>query len=98
MRDIELGLDVVLDLGFWSRRQRDEIRATAVALGAGVRLYRLECLEAEAWRRIEQRNLDLDGGAGAGDGALAPSVIVGGVQRAASTAGGNRAQQATQDL
>jgi len=58
---VELGLDVVLDLGFWSRRQRDEIRATAVALGAGARLYRLECPEDEAWGRIEKRNLHLDG-------------------------------------
>ena len=60
-RCVELGLDVVLDLGFWSRRQRDEIRATAVALGAGARLYRLECPEDEAWGRIEKRNLHLDG-------------------------------------
>jgi len=60
-RCVELGLDVVLDLGLWSRRQRDEIRATAVALGAGCRLYRLECPENEAWRRIEKRNLHLDG-------------------------------------
>jgi predicted kinase len=60
-RCIELGLDVVLDLGFWSRRQRDEIRSTAVALGAGTLLYRLECPEDEAWRRIEKRNLHLDG-------------------------------------
>jgi predicted kinase len=60
-RCVELGLDVVLDLGFWSRCQRDQIRATAVALGASARLYRLECPEDEAWRRIEQRNLQLDG-------------------------------------
>jgi predicted kinase len=60
-RCVELGLNVVLDLGFWSRRQRDEIRATAVALGAGAQLYRLECAEEEAWRRIEKRNLHLEG-------------------------------------
>ncbi len=60
-RCLELGLDVVLDLGFWSRRQRDETRATVSALGAGTRLYRLDCAEDEAWRRVEQRNLNLDG-------------------------------------
>ncbi|MBR0779676.1 ATP-binding protein [Bradyrhizobium diazoefficiens] len=60
-RCLRLGLDVVLDLGFWSRSQRDEIRATAVALGAGARLYRLECPEDEAWRRVEKRNAHLDG-------------------------------------
>jgi predicted kinase len=33
-RCLELGVDVVLDLNFWSRRQRDETRATALTLGA----------------------------------------------------------------
>jgi predicted kinase len=37
-RCVELGLDVVLDLGFWSRRERDQARAATVALGAGARL------------------------------------------------------------
>ena len=60
-RCVELGLDVVLDLGFWSRTQRSEIRATVLALGASARLYRLECSDDEAWRRVEQRNLYLDG-------------------------------------
>jgi predicted kinase len=58
---LKLGLDVVLDLNFWSRRQRDETRATALALGAGTRLYRLACTEDEAWSRVEKRNLNLDG-------------------------------------
>jgi predicted kinase len=60
-RCLELGLDVVLDLGFWSRQQRDETRATASALGADTRLYRLACSEDEAWSRVEKRNLNLDG-------------------------------------
>lgn len=60
-RCVELGLHVVLDIGFWSRRERDETRAAAVALGAGARLYRLECPEDEAWQRVEKRNRHLDG-------------------------------------
>jgi predicted kinase len=60
-RCLELGLDVVLDFGFWPRRQRDETRATALAVGAGTRLYRLTCTEDEAWRRVQKRNLNLDG-------------------------------------
>jgi predicted kinase len=60
-RCLELGVDVVLDFGFWSRKQRDETRATAFALGAGTRLYRLTCTEEEAWQRIEHRNRNLDG-------------------------------------
>jgi predicted kinase len=60
-RCVDLGLDVVLDLGFWSRHQRDETRAAAVALGASARLYRLECPDEEAWQRVATRNLNLEG-------------------------------------
>ena len=38
-----------------------ETRAAAVALGAGARLYRLECPEDEPWQRVEIRNRHLDG-------------------------------------
>ena len=58
-RCVGLGLDVVLDLGFWSRKQRDDVRSIAAALGADVRLYRLGCLDEMAWLRIEQRNRSL---------------------------------------
>lgn len=60
-RCLELGMDVVLDLHFWSRKQRDETRATASALGVSTRLYRLACTEEEAWQRIEHRNRNLNG-------------------------------------
>ena len=60
-RCLELGIDVILDLNFWSRKERDETRATATAMGASTTLYRLACTEEEAWRRIEHRNRNLDG-------------------------------------
>jgi len=60
-RCLELGLDVVLDLGFWSRSQRDETRAQIARIGAEVRLYRLSCSDEHAWQRIERRNADLNG-------------------------------------
>jgi predicted kinase len=60
-RCLELGLDVVLDFGYWSRQERDATRAKIIALGAEARLYRLTCLEDEAWRRIEKRNANLQG-------------------------------------
>ena len=60
-RCAELGSDVVLDLGFWSRLQRDETRARITEIGANTRLYRLACTDEEAWRRIEGRNADLRG-------------------------------------
>src|SRR5262245_30776939 len=47
-RCVELGLEVVLDLNFWSRRQRDETRAKIAAHGARSLLYRLACADDEA--------------------------------------------------
>lgn len=58
-RCVELGLDVVLDLNFWSRGQRDQVREMAAALGADARLYRLSCPDDAAWARIERRNQGL---------------------------------------
>lgn len=60
-RCVRLGIDVVLDLNFWSRRERDETRAMAAAIGAESRLYQLVCSDEVAWRRVERRNLDLQG-------------------------------------
>jgi predicted kinase len=60
-RCLELGLEVVLDLGFWNRQERDATRAKISALGAQMRLYRLTCSAGEAWQRIEKRNADLQG-------------------------------------
>jgi predicted kinase len=60
-RCLELGVDVVLDFGFWNRQERDDTRAKISAFGAETRLYRLTCSEDEAWRRIKKRNTDLQG-------------------------------------
>ena len=60
-RCLELGLNVVLDFGFWTRRERDATREKILAIGAQMRLYRLSLPEDEAWRRIEKRNADLQG-------------------------------------
>ncbi len=55
-RCLELGLDVVLDLNFWSRAQRDEVRARVASLGAKHRLYHLNVPDEEAWTRVARRN------------------------------------------
>jgi len=61
-RCLGLGLEVVLDFGFWNRKERDVTRAKISALGAQMRLYRLTCSAEEAWQRIEKRNANLQGG------------------------------------
>jgi predicted kinase len=60
-RCLVLGIDVVLDLGFWTRAERDQVRDQVKAIGAAYRLYALTCPEAQAWARIETRNRDLGG-------------------------------------
>ena len=60
-RCLELGVDVVLDLGFWSRKERDDARERARARGADVLLYRLNCPEHVARARLRARNENLDG-------------------------------------
>lgn len=61
IRCLALGLDVVLDMGFWRRADRDAARAAAASLSATCKLYDLKCSEVEAWRRIEARNNNLGG-------------------------------------
>ncbi|HEY2048409.1 MAG TPA: ATP-binding protein [Caulobacteraceae bacterium] len=58
-RSVTCGLDVILDLNFWSRAQRDHVRALATERSAAVRLYRLKCSDDEAWKRISRRNKSL---------------------------------------
>ena len=58
-RTLILGVNVILENGFWSRRERDYFRSEAEALGANVKLHYLEVDMNELWRRISKRNADL---------------------------------------
>lgn len=55
-RCLTIGVDVILDFGFWSRNERDRVRAAIADLGAECRFYRLACPDELAWQRIENRN------------------------------------------
>jgi len=59
-RCLQLGLNVVLDFGFWSRSERDRTRALVARIGGECRLYRLTCPDGIARQRIESRNEDPD--------------------------------------
>lgn len=50
------GIDVILDWGFWTRRERDEARAFYAERGITAELHYLDIPQAEWMRRIEQRN------------------------------------------
>ncbi len=55
-RALHLGLHVVLDDGYWTRASRDGLRSWAAGLGVPLKLYALTLPEAEARRRIQERN------------------------------------------
>lgn len=56
---LRLGINVILESGFWSRRERDEFRALAKDLGATTKLYFMDAPREELWKRLEQRNTQL---------------------------------------
>ena len=55
-RCLSLGLDVVLDYGFWSRAERDRVRAVVADIGAISVLWAVSCSDDEARKRIALRN------------------------------------------
>lgn len=54
-RALELGIDVVLDFGVWRRRERDEFRARAKALGADTEIRFLDVPREELLARLATR-------------------------------------------
>ena len=61
-RALELGIDVVLDWGVWSRSERDGYRVRAAALGARTIVCFLDVPRAELARRLRLRNANLPPG------------------------------------
>lgn len=50
------GKSVIMDNGFWARKERDNLRLEARRLGVGVKLHYLDVPIDELWKRIELRN------------------------------------------
>jgi predicted kinase len=57
-RALALGVDVVLEWGFWSRDERANYRAQAEALGAHVEVRFLDVPRDELWARLARRNAE----------------------------------------
>ena len=55
-RALALGMDVVLDFGFWAREEREDYRSRARQLGASSEVHSLDVPERELLRRLAQRN------------------------------------------
>jgi predicted kinase len=60
---LALGVNVILEFGFWSYEERADYRRRGEALGARVELRFLAVPYDELWRRIEARNTTLPPGA-----------------------------------
>ena len=61
-RALVLGANVILENGFWSRREREHFRKEAETLGAQVELHYLNVDINELWHRIKKRNANLPAG------------------------------------
>lgn len=57
-RCLTLGVDVVLDHGFWRRAERDHVRAIVKRCGAVATLYNLACDPDEARARVARREAE----------------------------------------
>ena len=58
-RVLGLGVNVILDFGFWAQSEREDYRARAAALGASSEIRFLSVPEAELLQRLKQRNARL---------------------------------------
>lgn len=55
-RVLSLGMNVILDFGFWGRDERDEYRARAHTLGARTEVRFLNVSKEELLKRLSERN------------------------------------------
>ena len=58
MRALELGINVVIDYGLWSRDERSALRHAAAEVGATVVICYFELAPAEQRRRLDQRQAE----------------------------------------
>lgn len=56
---LKSGMDIIIDDGFWIRRQRDEIRERIRNMGAKYELHYVKCSKSLMKKRIHQRNKTL---------------------------------------
>ncbi len=62
-RVLTLGMNVILDFGFWSVQEREDYRARAAQLGASSELHFLDVPDEVLLERLTRRNAELPEGA-----------------------------------
>ena len=58
LRALELGIDVVIDYGLWSRDERSALRQAAADVGAVVEMHYFQLSQAEQRRRLDRRQAE----------------------------------------
>ncbi len=58
-RALSLGMNIILDFGFWAKEERDDYRARAKKLGARSEIIFMDVEEAELMKRVRERNDNL---------------------------------------
>lgn len=58
---LRLGINVILDYGFWAREERDDFRRRGATLGAHVRIHYMDVPLPELKRRARRRNSENGG-------------------------------------
>ena len=62
-RALELGVNVILDYGFWAKVEREDYRGRARQIGAGSEIHFVDAPEAVLFERLAARNIQLPPGA-----------------------------------
>ena len=57
-RALQLGVNVILDFGFWAKVERDDYRLRAAKLGAGCRIHFVDATPQELLARLSKRNAE----------------------------------------
>ena len=55
-RILQLGLDVILDFGFWAKEERDNFRKRAKKLGVNFKIHYMDVPVKDLYKRLEKRN------------------------------------------
>jgi len=58
-RVLALGIDVILDFGFWGKEERDWFRSEAKRLNVGFKIHYMNVDEKELFSRLNKRNEEL---------------------------------------
>ena len=62
-RVLILGIDVILDFGFWGKAERIYFKNKSKELGVGFKIHFMDVPKEELYRRLEKRNSELPEGA-----------------------------------